>query len=257
MYAIDPTSSAVGMTEITDSTQMDVAAANGDAMLSIGSDPFSTDEDFDKLGPVTGGRIIRGRNDVAQYIASSVDLGTNYYTLSYSPSSTAETAAKYRKIKVVCLRPALTATTRSGYYPGKAELVTTKATASYDLSTAADGRMQLNGLQVNAMPSPDGILHQYVVSVGAADLAWSPDADGGSVASVYVMAVVFDKKGKMLDHAVHPMKATAKPGTDLRDPAHRADFAFTIPDAPKGATLRFVVRDSSTGRMGSVELPAP
>jgi hypothetical protein len=69
------------------------------------------------------------------------------------------------------------------------------------------------------------------------------------------MAVSLDPKSKMLTHVLHGMKAEAKPDTDLRDLSRTADFSFTAPPAPKSAALRFIVRDSATGRMGSVDLP--
>jgi VWFA-related protein len=254
LYAVDPTSSAAGLTEITDTTQLEVAEATGGSM-GVGNDPFNASEDFDKLGPVTGGRVIRGRNDVAQYIASSVDLGANYYTLSYTPSSDANTDAKYRKIKVVCLRPGLTATTRSGYYSGQSQQDKSTATASYDLSTAAEETMPLNGLHVTIQADPESTLDTYLVRVGAPELTWKRKEDGSAVASVYVMAVSLNAKGKMLGHTLHGMKATAKPGTDLHDASHSANFSFTASPAPKTTTLRFIVRDSATGRMGSFDLP--
>jgi VWFA-related protein len=254
LYAIDPTSSAAGLTEITDTTQLEVAEATGGS-LGVGNDPFNADEDFDRLGPVTGGRIIRGRNDVAQYIASSVELGANYYTISYSPSSTSETEAKYRKIKIVCLRAGVTATTRNGYYSGQTQQEKSTATASYDLKTAAEGNMPLNGLHISVAADPNGILDTYIVRVGTPELTWKPRGDGTSVASVYVMAVSYNAKKKMLGDTVHPMKASAKAGTDLRDPKRQADFSFLVTALPKTTMLRFVVRDSATGRMGSMDLP--
>ena len=69
------------------------------------------------------------------------------------------------------------------------------------------------------------------------------------------MAASLDAKNKMLSHTLQGMIASAKPGTDLRDAARTADFQFTAPPAPKSTTLRFIVRDSATGRMGSVDLP--
>jgi hypothetical protein len=51
------------------------------------------------------------------------------------------------------------------------------------------------------------------------------------------------------------MTANAKPGANLADPLHTADFLFAASPAPKAATLRFIVRDSATGRMGSFDLP--
>jgi hypothetical protein len=204
---------------------------------------------------VTGGRVIRARNDVSQLIDNSIELGASYYTVSYTPSSTAQTAAKYRKIKVVCLRPGLAATTRSGYYSGQTQQDKSAATAAYDLSTAAEGTLQLNGLHVTVLPEQDATLDTYVVRAGAPELTWKPRPDGSSVASVYVMAVSLNAKGKVLGHTLHGMKATAKPGTDLHDPAHFAGFVFTAQPVAKATALRFIVRDSATGRMGSFDLP--
>jgi hypothetical protein len=86
---------------------------------------------------VTGGRVVRGRNDIGQQIALSADLGAHYYTIAYTPSSSSEAAAQYRKIRVVCLRPNLTATTRTGYYSGETQEEKTSATAAYDLTDSS------------------------------------------------------------------------------------------------------------------------
>ena len=256
LYAVDPSSSAAGMTEITDPSQMAFVQAAGDGTAGA-VDPFSASEDFDKLGPVTGGRVVRGLNDVAQQIASSVDLGSSFYTISYTPSSASEAATQYRKIRVVCLRAGVTATTRTGYYSGQTQQEKSTASAAYDLSTAAQGAMPLNGLHVTVEPdsSAGSLPNSYVVRVGITGLTWRPNVDGSATASVYVMAVSLDPKSKMLTHILHGMKAEAKPNTDLRDIAKSADFHFTAAPALKSATLRFIVRDSATGRMGSFDLP--
>jgi VWFA-related protein len=256
LYAVDPSSSAAGMTEITDTSQMDFLEAAGDA-LSGNFDPFGASDDFDRLGPVTGGRVIRGRNDVAQQIASSVDLGARFYTIAYTPSSTSEAAAQYRGIRVVCLRPGVTAVTRSGYYSGEAREEQTSTAAAYDLTTAAEAAIQLNGLHITVEPdaSPNALPGTYIVHTAVSNLTWKPKDDGGATASVYVMAVSLDTKNKMLGHTLHGMTANAKRGVNLSDPAKMADFRFPVRLFPKATTLRFVVRDNSTGRMGSADLP--
>jgi VWFA-related protein len=254
LYAVDPSSNAAGMTEITDPTQALFADAAGDT-LSGSFDPFGATDDFDNLGPVTGGRVVRGRNDIAASIASSVELGSNFYTLAYTPDSASSVEAKYRKIKVVCTRPGVTTTTRNGYYSGQSQQDKTTATASYDLSTAAQGTMPLNGLHMTVQTDPQGTIDTYLVTVAAPELTWKPKEDGTAVASVYVMAVSLNTKGKMLGHTIHAMKATAKPGTDLHDSKHSATFNFVASPSPKATMLRFIVRDSSTGRMGSFDLP--
>jgi hypothetical protein len=70
--------------------------------------------------------------------------------------------------------------------------------------------------------------------------------------------VYLDKRGKMIAHTLHGMTAHAREGVNLRDPAKTADFGFTVEPAAKSekaaATLRFVVRDTGTGRMGSFDM---
>jgi len=256
LYAVDPTSTAPGMTEITDATQMAFAMAAADGIAG-NADPFNASDDFDRLGPVTGGRVVRGMNDIARQIASSVDLGASFYTIAYTPSSTSDSAAQYRKIRVVCLRAGLTATTRGGYYSGQTQQQKSAATAAYDLTTAAESAVPLNGLRVTVEPdpSPNRGPSTYIVHAGVAGLTWKPRPDGSATASVYIMAVSLNAKNKMLGHTLLGMTANAGPGANLGDAAKTADFLFTAPPSPKSAALRFIVRDSATGRMGSVDLP--
>jgi hypothetical protein len=254
LYAVDPTSSAVGMTEITDTTQLAFAAAAGDSMTA-GSDPFNASNDFDRLGPVTGGRVVRGKNDVSAQIAQAIDLATHFYTLSYTPTSTNDKAANYRKIQVICTRPGLTATTRSGYYATPPQMEHTTRTAAYDLATAAESSLPLNGLQVTVEPDevPSAAPNSFIVRVRATDLTWSTNSDGSSTASVYILAGSLNSRRELAERMVQGMTATAKAGTNLRDPSHFADFTIIGPAHAKTPNLRFVVRDSKSGRIGAVD----
>lgn len=252
LYAVDPASQAAGMTEVTDTSQMEFLQAAGDGMAG-NFDPFGASEDFDRLAPMTGGRIVRGKNDIARQIGDSVDLSARFYTVSYSPNSASEAAAQFRKISVVCTRPGLTATTRGGYYAGETKQQRAPDTAAYDLTTAAESNLPLNGLVVDVKPG--AAPNTYLVRAGAANLTWETREDGSSTTSVYVMAVSLDGKGKMLGHTLHGMTATARSGANLNDPAKLADFVFAAQPAPRATTLRFIVRDNASGRMGSFDLP--
>jgi VWFA-related protein len=256
LYAVDPSSTAAGMTEITDSSQAEFLLTAGDALAS-NFDPFGANADFNRLGPVTGGRIVRGRNDISQQITSSADLGAHYYTIAYTPNSSGEEAAQYRKIRVVCLRPDLTAATRTGYYSGETQEEKASTTAAYDLTTAAEAAIPLNAIRVTVEPdtSPNAQPNTYIVHAGAANLTWKLKDDGSAAASVYIMAVSLNAKNTMLGHTLHGMKASAMPGANLNDPAKMADFAFSAQPLPKATTIRFIVRDHATGRMGSADLP--
>jgi VWFA-related protein len=260
MYAVDPKSMAAGMTEITDENQAAFAEAVSDS--SNGSlSSFNSGEGFDRLAPITGGRVIRGMNDISHQIALSVELGKSFYTIGYSPSSNSDADAKYRHIRVDCKRAGLTLKTRDGYFveSDRQEKAGEPRTISYDLSNAAESTVPLNGLHITVERStsvgapPDS----FMVHVGAANLTWKPSDDGSSSASVAVMSVYLDKKGKMIAHTLHGMTAHAREGVNLHDPAKTADFGFTVDStkAAKAATLRFIVRDTGTGRMGSFDMP--
>ncbi len=252
LYAVDPTTTAMGMTEIIDASQMSFAQYAGDS-LAGGTDPFGATEDFDTLGPMTGGRVIRSRNDIARLIGESVDLGANFYTIAYTPGSASDASAKLRQIKVVCLQPGITTTTRNGYYAGTEKPEDALADATYDLTTAAETAVPLNGLHVTA--EEDNTPGTYHVRVTVPNLTWKPKPDGGASASVYVMAVSLNKDGRMIAHTLHAMTSNARAGANLADESKATDFLFPAVPASKAAKLRFIVRDSGSGRMGSVDLP--
>jgi VWFA-related protein len=253
LYAVDPTTMAAGLSEITSADLADFATAAGG--LSEGIDPFNASGDFDRLGPVTGGRVLRGKNDVGQQIAASVALGESFYTLSYAPTGDSTAAGKYRHIVVECLRPGVNVTTRDGYYPAQTQSVATVNTnLSYDLSAAAESPLPLNGVHVVA--ARDASAAGFVLRVTAPDLTWASNPDGTSTAHVAVLAVELSAKGAMLGHTLRAMTATARAGTNVQDAAREADFTLPLAVSGKTATLRFIVRDATTGRMGSSELPA-
>jgi VWFA-related protein len=259
MYAIDPKSGAAGMTEITDENQAAFAEAMSDSSNgSLAS--INNGEDFDRLAPITGGRVIRGMNNVSHQIALSVELGKSFYTIGYTPSSSSEADARYRRIRVDCKRAGLTLKTRDGYFVEETRQEKAAATISYDLSNAAESTVPLNGLHVvvERSTSVNAPPESFVVHVGSANLTWKSADDGSSTASVAVMSVYLDKHGKMIAHTLHGMTAHAREGVNLHDPAKTADFGFTVEPAAKGekaATLRFIVRDTGTGRMGSFDMP--
>jgi VWFA-related protein len=255
VYAVDPASSMPGMTEVTDATQMMFVQAAGDATAG-GVDPFDASADFDRLGPVTGGRIVRGRNDLSAQIGSAIAQGDVYYTLSYSPTSASDAAAKYRKIRVVCKRAGVVIATRNGYYPAPAEKQGSNEAISYDLSTAADSMIPLNGLAVTVeRDKSDAKGDTYTLHVRSRDLSWRTNDDGSSAAHVAVLAAVFSNKNKMVDHTLQGMTASAKPGVNTHEESRIANFDIVVKESGKAARVRFVVRDSVTGSMGSVDIP--
>jgi VWFA-related protein len=257
LYAVDPTSSAVGMTEITDADQLMFMAMTGGSAGRL-MDPFDQTLDFDRLGPVTGGRVLRGMNDVSHQIDASVQLGEHFYTIGYSPTNTSEANQAFRKITVKCLRPGTTVETRDGYYPGATTRQKSTDTLSTDLNAALSAELLYTALRIRVEPLGSD---QYSIHVAAPGLTWTtidngPDA-GKNTAQAQVMGASLSAKGAVLAHTLHTMTATAVATANVHSPSLPADFAITLV-RPKGtAKMRFVVRDATNGAMGSFDLILP
>ena len=254
LYAVDPTSTLPTVTEITNPVQLEFAQATDGGRLHI--DPFDHTLDFDRLGPVTGGRILRGLNDVDREVNDSIVSGSSYYTLGYHPTGNSTEPGKFRKIKIVCLRPGLTATTHDGYYTTAPAATLAADTIGYDLNNAATASIPFNAIAFTVDSTTPG---DYTLHVRSADLDWHP-RDDAPTATVQVLVVALGAKGKILAHTLHNETASAAPGTDTRAAGQRVRFSTTLPPDPKtdlkAVTLRFIVRDSFTGHMGTLDLPA-
>jgi VWFA-related protein len=266
VYYIDPTantSATVGIMVPGDSSDED-SFVQGDALTA--------DINFDEFAPATGGKILLSRNDVNNEIAASIDNGNTYYTLSYTPTSVSEDAAKFRNIRIKLTNPDLVATTREGYYPEGENTNNVQTDASIgakqrasvlqmEMSQAALSAMAYNGLALAAQKSTDD--KQWQIDVDAKGLSWTQAPNGAQVAEVTAMAVAFNDRGngagtkpaagdksKMLGHVSRELQSVQKAG----DAAGAVTFQLPA-DIPAGATrVRIILRDAVSGKIGTIDI---
>jgi len=254
LYAVDPTSNAVGNTEITDEDQLAFAQYAGESAGRL-IDPFNQQLDFDRLGPVTGGRVLRGMNDIDQQISASVEMGEHFYTIGYTPTNTNDAGSAFRHITVACTKPGTKVMTRDGYYAGASARQKSADNVAYDLNNAVTADLLFTALHIRVEPIGGD---QYTVHVAAPGLTWSSEtSDGQHVAHAEVLGASLSAKNQVLEHTLHTMTATAKPDANVHSPSLPADFTISL-TRPKGTVrMRFIVRDTSTGSMGSFDLRLP
>jgi VWFA-related protein len=70
---------------------------------------------MERLANNTGGRAIMNENDLTKATAEAIEIGSNYYTISYTPSN-AKWNGDFRKIQVKLARQGYTLAYRHGYY---------------------------------------------------------------------------------------------------------------------------------------------
>lgn len=222
-------------------------------------DPFGGQIEFNAMAKATGGKAFFGRNDVDHLIESSVQAGTNFYTLSYTPSSTSDDSKAFRRIKVVMKDPNLRATTREGYY-AKTPVLQLGESASgksansmrLDLSLAGQSMMVYDAVPIAVtrdLASPDN----FRIYVKSSEVPWRSAGPHLFAADITVLVESFDKQDKLLNQTsqVHAMKLPSKSeGTALESNAVKM-MASISTQAP-AARLRFVVLVNGTGKLGVV-----
>jgi VWFA-related protein len=244
LYTIDPAGVLV-----------DPGVYGGDSM----TDPFGGNYEFNKLAKATGGRTLHGRNDVDMEIQTAIQDGANFYTLAYRPENTSLDPQKFRKIKVTVDRPKLSVVTREGYYlqygPGRVNPEKPSQRLISDLVSADSSNMVYDGVSIAPKQSatdPDS----FTVHVDGHGLVWTYATDTEPRhTEVILMASTFDKKGKELKRDAKVIKiaapASAPPNGRY---LHDVNIPCKIDHNPKAVRVRFSVRVSATGRIGTADL---
>jgi VWFA-related protein len=245
LYTVDPAGVMVNPGEY-----------GGDPMI----DPFGGNYEFSRLAKATGGRTLYGRNDVDAEIQTAVQDGASFYTMTYRPANTVLDPQKFRRIKVTLNKPGLKVVTREGYYlqrgPGRVDPVNPSRRLISDLVSADTSNMAYDGVSVTPVRSatdPDA----FTLHVDGHALVWTPAADQEPRrAEVIVVVSTFDKRDKELKRDMKVVKVTAPSsvaptGRLLRD----LNIPTKIDHNPKAVRVRFSVRVSATGRIGTADMP--
>jgi VWFA-related protein len=254
LFTIDPVT--LETTQVIDEESDSGAAGadlNGTGLVFGGAIQFSS------MAASTGGHAFAMNNFIDQEIASSISDGANYYELSYSPTNFSEDPTKYRKIVVKVTRPGLTVIARDGYFPADQPSIEAKveepasvvSDVRFDLETAGLSKVPYNGLAVTAAKQSDGV---YEVSIDASGLQWREDTKG-HIAELSMMAVCFSAKDKPLSKV--SSEHTADTNADVTQLTGALKYKLPL-SAPRGTTrIRFVVRDLTSGKIGTTDVNLP
>jgi VWFA-related protein len=225
-------------------------------------DPFGGDVNFNDMAQATGGRTFRDRNDVDALIGESIRDGSDFYTISYVPSTATEDEKPFRSIHVFMKDKNLRAITRAGYYapspaaaippqdpPASAASPDTKIErrAIFDLTLAAAGTMIYDSLPFTLTRDP-AMPDKFQLLLNSSKVAWKPADAGHLTANITLYVESFDRKGKLLQR-------TAKVLTLQRGEAQTLDggipLSTSISTAAPAARIRFILRLESNGKIGT------
>lgn len=242
-------------------------------------------ESMKQLANDTGGHAFYNNNDLAGAVQDAIKHGSQYYTLTYSPTNK-DPREGFRSIRVELTGPAasrhLKLAYRKGYYtlgnkPVKS-FTTDNAGVTLNVDSAALAAMQhgaptpseiLFKVRVLPMAEPppsesarqtlkvSGMKYFAVDFTALANRIEMPIAsDGNHHGLIEFVTFVFDADGKRLGVPIaRSLNMNLTPDNFANLTRSGIAFSENVPAPPRATYLRFAIHDLNSNRMGVVEVP--
>lgn len=200
------------------------------------------------VAAATGGRVIRRSGDLAGQLNTILDDGHATFLLSFSPEGPAD--GQYHAITVkLAKRHDLTLRYRTGYIFEKEP-----ATLGERFRQAVWRPRDVSEIAVTATAAAQGGGVDVTLAVSARDLAMEQQA-GRWMDKLDIFFIQRDDTGLHARVEGQTLGLRLRPQTFERLMAGGVPFERVVPLRPQTASLRVVVVDENSGRMGSVTIP--
>jgi VWFA-related protein len=236
---------------------VDIGVLGGDmmALQHQGGNQFTSSfgDSLATFAASTGGRYIRGANNLGAALKEVADSTRDYYVLAFAPNE--DTPGKLRKLKIKVKRPGLRVSHRPAYLvpdPKKPDTARQGLQASEIIAKGISG----GSLKVSAYALPyrsttQGYGVPVVLQVAPESMV---DVMKRKDAGLEVFGYLVDSKGAVRDY----FKAT--PGFDAATAGDKikssgVQILTTFAAAEGDFEVRILVRDAVAGRFGSLRLP--
>jgi VWFA-related protein len=210
--------------------------------------------EFRELAEATGGRALRRAGDIAAELDAIAADGRAAYLLSFTPDGPADD--KYHQITVkLAARHDLTLRYRTGYMYEK-ESATRKQRFQRSVWQPRD----LNDIGLTAAPSGSAPARLLKVGIAATDLemAQTGDSRTGEFWTDKLDIFLIERDDDTLHAKVtgRTLALRLRPATYQKVLREGIPFDQPLPSKPSAGSLRVIIVDENSGRMGSVTLPA-
>lgn len=243
---------------------------------------------MDEMAQATGGRAFYNTNGLSQAVAKAIDSGSNYYTITYSPTNT-KWDGGFRKIVIHLKQQGYTLAYRRGYYaiapgdnPQKHDVAATLAANAPFTSDPMQAAMLHGGPdpteiifkarvlpltgQTEAQLAPGNVLNPHLKTKGpylryAIDLAADPrvlltSSAGSYQGAIQFITYVYDRDGNiinLIDNSTRANLPFAAYTQSLHSGLHWRQ-EISVP-AKGNYFLRIGIHDLQGNRVGAVEVP--
>jgi VWFA-related protein len=220
---------------------------------------LDTQSTLQTFASMTGGRAYYNSNDLAKGFRDAVNDSAEYYMLGYYLDRS-KTKSGWRKLAVKVKREHVEVRARSGFFVTDAT-VDPENSRNSDLSSALQSPLDFTSLMMTARwakvelgKDPGKKRLNYQIHL-APDAALIDGADNNHVVLEFI-AQAKTPEGKPADHPVGQRienHLTAENAAAVHQIG--IDYKGAVDLAPGEYTIRFIVRDDLSGRVGSVAAP--
>jgi VWFA-related protein len=243
-----------------DQSRSAVDPGNNDAYnktLSAQSDSrFGERSSMLDLADQTGGRVFAG-NDVRGAIARSLDEGSNYYTLAYTPEKNNNDHG-FRRVEIKVSRESVKLAYRPGYYPTGTE-DSLKQSGAHALAAAMQpGLPESTMLLVTARVLPPDATNKALridYSIDFSGLDFTDTPDSRKRALLDCMAVALDRRGQVAGQVANTMDAALPPNEYMAFQRTGLPLHQELVLPPGTYDLRLGVLDRASQKIGTVNVP--
>ncbi len=214
---------------------------------------------MNNFADLTGGRVFAESNDLAGLFQKAADDSASYYMLGYYLP--ADIKPGWHRLQVKARNPALRVRARNGFFvlgPPK-DAKDAAETQRVDVEMALVSPMNYTGIPMAVRwlgpPAGSGPKKDARFEITVLPQGVSIDEEQNNALSLEVVAAARDAAGKDVDHFSQHIAANLKPGSVQRLIQQGLHYTSAIEVPPGQYSVRFVVRDNLTGRMGSVLAP--
>jgi VWFA-related protein len=242
---------------------------------------------INQVAAETGGKAFFNTNGIKEAIATAVEQGSNYYTLSYSPANK-DYNGKFRKIKIVLSQKGHHLHYRPGYFaedpyapakdadlsrgiraaamqhgsPQSHQILFSVRVVPLGPKTKVDsakvGEVLLASTKKPTLPAEVEVQHYSIdYAVDSFGLRFIPSQDGNYHSALTFMFESFDSDGGLLSGVSNVGTSDIEPAVykDVLSGGCRLHQEIDVP--VKAAFLRIGIQDQMSNHVGTVELPLP
>jgi VWFA-related protein len=250
---VDISSTSEGATGVDSSTGASRYNGMLARQLTESSEEHAT---MDDIAEQTGGRAFYGSNDVQTEMQRSVQQGSAYYTLTYSPQDQ-NWNGKYRHIEVKLPRGGPHLQYRRGYFAFQ-DPEHSPGESTQKLAAALRPDMpDSTSLYLKAEILPPDSEHPAVritCLIDAQQVTFTDSKEGGKHAIVDLLAVVWDKKGKDVGHTAQTVEGNLSLGQYRSVLRSGMQVSLVVPVSSEVYRVRLGAVDRISQQVGTIDV---